>query len=105
MSEEHAKYLEYLQVEELPERYQEVVLVIGKEAMVKLAVAFPGVPLYFKHVDKILFPAKRAYILDKFSGANHRRLALETGLPLATVYDVLKDDREEKLGWKQEALI
>lgn len=105
MSDQHAKYLEYLQVEELPERYQEVALVIGKEAMVKLAVAFPGVPLYFKHVDKILYPAKRAYILDKFTGANHRRLALETGLPLATVYDLIKDDREEKQGWKQEALI
>lgn len=104
-TEQLEKYLEYLNVEDLPERYQEVAQVIGKEAMIKLAIAFPGVPLYFKHVDKILFPAKRAYILDKFTGANHRRLALDTGLPLCTVYDFLKADREEKHGWKQDSLV
>lgn len=105
MNERHLNYLEFLTIEALPERYQEVALAIGIEAMVKLAEAFPGVPIYMKQPDKILFPAKRAYILAKFTGANHRRLALETGLPLATVYDILKDEREEKHGWKQEALI
>lgn len=105
MSDTHAKYLDYLQIEELPERYQEVALCIGTEAMVKLAEAFPGVPIYLKQADKILYPAKRAYVLDKFTGANHRRLALDTGLPLATVYDILKADREGKNAWKQDVLI
>jgi Mor family transcriptional regulator len=105
MSDQHMKFLEYLQIEELPERYQEVALAIGVEAMVKLALAFPGVPIYLKKADSILFPAKRAYVLDKFTGANHRRLALETGLSLSTVYDLLKAGCEEKQGWKQETLI
>lgn len=105
MSEQHSKYVDYLQIEELPEHYQDVVAVIGIEATVALAQAFPGVPLYFKHVHKLLYPAKRAYIVDKFTGANHRRLALDTGLPLATVYDILKADREGKNGWKQDVLI
>ena len=102
---DHTKYLEYLQVEQLPEHYQDVVAVIGIDATVKLAEAFPGVPLYFKHVGRLLYPAKRAYIVDNFSGANHRRLALDTGLPLATVYDILKADSEGKNAWKQEELL
>ena len=102
---EHTKYLEYLQVEALPEHYQDVVAVIGVNATVKLAEAFPGVPLYFKQVHRLLYPAKKAYILAKFTGANHRRLALDTGLPLATVYELLKADQEEKHGWKQESLV
>jgi Mor family transcriptional regulator len=102
---DHTKYMEHLRIEDLPERYQEVALAIGIEAMIKLAEAFPGVPIYMKQPDRILLPAKRAYVLDKFTGANHRRLALETGLPLATVYDILKEEREEKQGWKQETLI
>jgi hypothetical protein len=105
MSDQHAKYLDYLQIEQLPEHYQDVVAVIGIDATVKLAEAFPGVPLYFKQVHRLLFPAKRAYIVDNFTGANHRRLALDTGLPLPTVYEVLKADREGKNGWKQDVLI
>ena len=105
MTDQHAKYLEYLDIEELPERYQEVALAIGVEAMVKLAQAFPGVPIYLKQADKILFPAKRRYIQANFTGANHRRLALETGLPLASVYEALKPEVAEKDRWKQEPLI
>lgn len=101
----HAKYLEYLQVDQLPEHYQDVVAVIGIEATVKLAEAFPGVPLYFKQVSRLLYPAKRAYILAKSTGANQRRLALDTGLPLASVYEILKADHDEKHGWKQESLV
>lgn len=105
MSEQNTKYLEYLKLEELPEHYQQVAAVIGVEAMIKLAVAFPGVPLYFKQAARILYPAKRAYVLDKFTGANHRRLALDTGLPLSTIYEMLKEDREAKHGWKQGGLL
>jgi hypothetical protein len=94
------KYLEYLKIEDLPEMYQEVVRVIGLEATLKLAEAFPGVPLYFKQARNLLLPAKKAYILAEFAKAgpahpfNHRRTALETGLPLATVYEILAENRE-----------
>lgn len=99
------KLIPYLNVEELPEHYQDAAAAIGVEAMLKLCQSFPGVPLYFKNVDRILFPAKRAYVLEHFTGSNHRRLALDVNLPLATVYEVLKADREEKQGWKQEVLL
>lgn len=98
------RLLPYLKKDDLPERYQEVVDVIGVEATIRLSVAFPGVPLYFKHVDRILFPAKRAYVLEHFTGSNHRRLALETGLPLPTIYDILKP-RHEQPDWEQGTLL
>lgn len=101
----HNKYLEYLQVEALPENYQDIIAVIGIDATVKLAQAFPGVPLYFKHVDRLLLPAKKAYIIANSTGANQRRLALDTSLPLASVYEILKAEHEEKHGWKQESLV
>lgn len=104
MNDHYTKLLEYIVIEELPEHYQNVAEVIGAEAMLKLAEAFPGVPLYFKHPDKILFNAKKKKVLKEFTGANHRRLALEVRLPLATVYEIIKGDREAK-GWKQEGLL
>lgn len=105
MTDRHLKYLEYLDVGTLPEHYQDVAAAIGKEAMVKLAEAFPCVPIYLKRPDKILRKAKEAYILSNFTGANHRRLALDTSLALFTVYEILNKAREEKQGWKQETLI
>lgn len=105
MNERHLKYLEYLDIETLPEHYQDVANAIGVEGMVRLAEAFPCVPIYLKRPDKILLQAKRAYVLAKFTGNNHRRLALETSLALNTIYDILKKDQEEKHGWKQEVLL
>ncbi|MEA5113037.1 MAG: Mor transcription activator family protein [Geobacteraceae bacterium] len=88
------KYLEYLKIEELPEQYQDIIRVIGLDATLKLAQAFPGVPLYFKQVSRLLLPAKKAFIRANFDGGNHRRLALDTELPLATVYEILTEARE-----------
>lgn len=99
------KLMPYLKVEELPEHYQDAAAVIGVEAMLKLCQSFPGVPLYFQRVEETLRPAKKAYVVAHFTGSNHRRLALDVGLPLATVYEILKADREKKHGWKQENLI
>jgi Mor family transcriptional regulator len=86
---------DYVVVEELPEQYQEAIRVIGLEATLKLCEAFPGVPLYFKSPHRLLLSAKKRYVKKNFDGRNHRKLALTTGLPLAMVYDVLAEAREE----------
>lgn len=105
MNDRHLCYLEYIDIDQLPEHYQDVARAIGVEGMVRLAEAFPCVPIYLKRADKILKQAKEAYVLANFNGANHRRLALDTGLSLERVYHVLKKAHEEKQGWKQETLI
>jgi len=58
------------------------------------------VPLYFKAAHRLLYPAKRAYIQHAYKTAdaahpfNHRKIALETGIPLAQVYAILDEGRE-----------
>lgn len=89
MENDERKYLKYVRITDLPEHYQDTIRAIGIVATFKLCEAFPGIPLYFKNIKKLLFPAKAAYIIDNFTGDNHRRLAIDTRLPLATVYDVL----------------
>ena len=97
--ENKMKYLEHLRIEDLPEHYQEVIGLIGLEATLKLAETYPGVPLYFAQVRILLLPAKKAYIRANFTGANHRRLALDTGLRLAAIYEILAEKKEaEKQG-------
>ena len=88
-------WTEYLIIEELPDQYQEAIRVIGLEATLKLCEAFPGVPLYFKAPHRLLLPAKKRYVKKHFDGRNHRKLALTTGLPLATIYEILTEAREE----------
>lgn len=90
------KYLKYVRIRDLPEHYQDAVKVIGIVATFKLCEAFPGIPLYFKNIEKLLYPAKSAYIIDNFTGDNYRQLAIDTRLPVATIYDILKKHNDKK---------
>lgn len=96
MELEERKYLKYLRIKDLPEHYQEASRVIGVLATLKLSEAFPGIPLYFKNIEKVLREAKKAYIVDNFTGNNHRQLAIDTGFALANVYTILNDYKEKK---------
>lgn len=96
MKFDERKYLKYVRINDLPEHYQDAIKAVGIVATFKLCEAFPGIPLYFKNIEKLLFPAKSAYIIDNFTGDNHRRLAIDTRLPLATVYDILKTHKDKK---------
>jgi Mor family transcriptional regulator len=98
MEFEERKYLKYVRINDLPEHYQDAIKAVGIMATFKLCEAFPGIPLYFKNIEKLLHPAKTAYIIDNFTGDNHRRLAIDTKLPVATVYEVLKKHRDKKGG-------
>jgi Mor family transcriptional regulator len=96
MEFEERKYLKYVRINDLPEHYQDAIKAVGIMATFKLCEAFPGIPLYFKNIEKLLHPAKSAYIIDNFTGDNYRRLAIDTRLPLATVYDILKKNSDKK---------
>jgi len=102
MNFDELKYLKYVRINDLPEHYQDVIKAIGIVNTFKLSEAFPGIPLYFKNVEKLLYPAKSAYIIDNFTGDNHRRLAIDTRLPLPTVYDILKKHHDNKVAMDRE---
>lgn len=89
------EWLKLLNIEHLPEHYQDVAEVIGLENTIKLAEKLHGAPIYFKNPEKLFLPVKVRYIRENFNGCNHRRLALATGLTERYVYQVLERKEEE----------
>jgi hypothetical protein len=89
-------WIDYIKVEQLPEDYQLIVDAIGLENTIKLAQALPSVYIYLKKPDKLFKPAKIQYVLNSYAQAcpenpfNHRRMAIETGLSIREVYDIIK---------------
>ena len=90
------KYIDLLKVEDLPGFYQMVIETIGLEATIKLASKCKGRPIYLMDPNRLLLPAKKAYIRKNFTGGNHYQLAFDTDLSLAEVYKVLADAREKR---------
>ena len=88
------KYLEYLKIEDLPEFYQMIAGEIGMENTLKLAKKINGKPLYLMDPDRLLLPAKKAYIKANFTGGNHYKLAFDTDLSLAKVYKILAKPKD-----------
>ncbi|MCE5265714.1 MAG: hypothetical protein LLG97_19570 [Deltaproteobacteria bacterium] len=92
---------DYIKEDQLPEDYQLMVDAIGLENTIKLAHALPSVYVYLVSPDKLFKPAKVAYVRDRYANAspenpfNHRRVALETGLSIREVYDILAARAQE----------
>lgn len=91
----------YIKTEQLPPDYQLIADVIGLDNTIKLAKAMPKIYIYLISPDKLFLPAKKQYILDRYSNAgpekpfNHRLIALETGLSIREVYDIIAEKKEE----------
>lgn len=75
--------------EHLSEDYLLVSEAIGMPATLALAAAFPGEFIYLMAADLVFLPAKQAYVRAEFNGRNHRRLALNTGLSIRHIYEIL----------------
>ena len=75
---------------DLTEHYQEVVAVIGLENTIKLAAAFPSIPIYLKNPNKLLMPVKIRYVHKHFNQHNHRKLARITGLSERYIYKLVE---------------
>jgi hypothetical protein len=86
---------DYITAEKLPEDYQLMVDAIGLDNTIKLAHALPSIPIYLISPKKLFKTAKEEFIRERYANAspdhpfNHRRIALETGLSIREVYDIL----------------
>jgi len=95
-----SNWIEHIKAEQLPEDYQLIVAAIGLENTIKLAQTLPSVYIYLKSPDKLFKPAKVEYILHQFKNAspdnpfNPRRMALDTGLSIREVYDIIENRKE-----------
>lgn len=94
-------WIEHIKAEQLPEDYQIIVDAIGLENTIKLAQALPSVYIYLKSPNKLFKPAKIQYVLKCFAEAgpgnpfNPRRMALETGLSIREIYDIVENRKEK----------
>ncbi len=92
-------WIDYIKAELFPEDYLIIIEAIGLENTIKLAQALPSVYFYLKSPDKLFKPAKIKYILESYKKSgpkkpfNPRRMALETGLSIREVYDIIKNAR------------
>ncbi|MEN6375344.1 MAG: hypothetical protein ABFD75_11280 [Smithella sp.] len=101
LSNENRSWRDYIKKEQLPQDYQLIAEVIGLDNTIKLAKEMSKVYIYLVSPDTLFLPAKKQYILDRYAQAgpdrpfNHRLIALETGLSIRTVYDIIADKKEE----------
>lgn len=91
-----AEWTKGIKVQDLPKDLQLVAQECGIDVALKLVQQLGGVQLYICKMDALLFNAKRRYVFDKFSGANHTELALATGMTERWVYDILAEDRDAR---------
>jgi hypothetical protein len=100
-------WVDYIKPDQLPEDYQLIVDAIGLENTIKLAQALPMVYVYLKSPDKLFKPAKIQYVLHSYKQSgpenpfNHRRIAIETGLSIREIYEIIENRKEAS---KQSAL-
>jgi len=105
MERDNLKWLSELDPEtDLNEHYREVVDVIGLEATLKLAAAFPSIPVYLANPHYILKQVKIRYVMKHAKTLTPRRLALNTGFSERMIYKLI-EDKDDEGGWKQESLI
>jgi Mor family transcriptional regulator len=85
-----------ISIDELPALYQEMARLIGIENTIKLAEHFGKQGLYFKSLDCLIRKKKEEYIRENFTGSNHRELARATGYSERWVYEILKQDKDDR---------
>lgn len=90
------KWLDGLKPEDLPGDLQLVAHECGLDVAIKLAEKMGGVGIYIRPVDSLIAKKKEEYIKKHFNGANHKELAIATGLSERWVYEILNRERENR---------
>lgn len=69
-----------ISIDSLPESYQQVALIVGVEAALKLSEYLGGAALYFPKLEEMLREKRDERIRQEFNGINHRELARKYNL-------------------------
>lgn len=75
---------------DIPDKYKEVVFIVGIEKYVALSDYAKGDELYFPKVENILAPARNRRIRKEYNGSNSKELADRYNLTLTTIYSIIK---------------
>jgi Mor family transcriptional regulator len=82
--------VEQVTVDDLPESYRDVAMVVGVENAIKLSDTLGGLAYYFQQLDKVLLKKRDALIRSEFTGANHRPLARKYGLSEVWIREIVQ---------------
>ncbi len=90
------EFIQDVKLEDIPQMYQRIVMAIGVESFVRLAMITGGLTIYIPKADTLVQAARDRQIISKFNGSNYRELALEYNLSETWVRNVIDQDRMEK---------
>lgn len=79
-------------VEDIAERYQEIVRIVGIRKFVELSNYARGDEIYFPKVENIVSPARNRRIKKEFNGSNDKILADKYNLTIKQIWNILKDE-------------
>lgn len=79
-------------MEDIAERYQEIVKIVGIANFVKLSNYARGDEIYFPKVESVVSPARNRRIKKEFNGSNDKELAEKYNLTLKQIWNILKDE-------------
>jgi Mor family transcriptional regulator len=85
-----AKIAAEISIEELPESYQAVAEIIGKDSTLKLAHHLGGAAFYYRKIDAMLLYKRDELIRQEFNGINTRELARDYDLSERQVRNILQ---------------
>ena len=74
-------------MEDIAERYQEIVKIVGVQKFVELSDE-----IYFPKVENVVSPARNRRIKKEFNGSNDKELADKYNLTIKQIWNILKDE-------------
>lgn len=84
--------IEETTIDDIGERYRDIVELIGIRNFVELSNYSRGDELYFPKVESIVSPARNRRIKKEFNGYNTKELADKYNLTTKQIQNILKDE-------------
>lgn len=79
-------------IEDIGERYREIVALIGIRKFILLSNYARGDELYFPKVENVVGPARNRRIKKEFNGYNGKELADKYNLTIKQIQNIMKDE-------------
>ena len=84
--------IEETTIDDIGERYREIVELIGIRMFILLSNYSRGDELYFPKVENVVAPARNRRIKKEYNGYNMKELADRYNLTVKQIQNVLKDE-------------
>lgn len=84
--------IENTTIDDIGERYREVVELIGIRNFVLLSNYARGDELYFPKVENVIAPARNRKIKEEFNGYNQKELADRYNLTTKQIQNIMRDE-------------